>query len=45
MSFADDDVCGGSIVSGVGVLVQGRCLKGGGEGPESGDGGERDEPG
>ena len=29
MSFADDDVCGGSIASRASVIVQGRCVRGG----------------
>ena len=31
MSFADDEVCGGSIVSVAGVLIQRRWQSGGGE--------------
>lgn len=37
MSFADDEVCGGSIVSVAGVLIQRRWQSGGGGG-ERGEG-------
>lgn len=45
MSFADDEVCGGSIVSVAGVLIQRRWQRGEREGRGKKVGGGGDEPG